>query len=62
MATIPKSIRVDENLYAEARKVFEKLGMPASVAINVFFEYVVREQGMPFALSLKKDGEEESRE
>ena len=53
MATVPRSIRIDETLYDEAQKVFEKLGMPMSVGINIFFEYVVREQGIPFALKLK---------
>ncbi|WP_322180599.1 type II toxin-antitoxin system RelB/DinJ family antitoxin [Neglectibacter caecimuris] len=54
MATISTSVRIDESLYREAREVFEKLGMPFSVGISIYLEYVVREQGVPFALHLKK--------
>lgn len=47
MATISTSVRIDESLYREAREVFEKLGMPFSVGISIYLEYVVREQGVP---------------
>lgn len=57
MATISASVRIDEGLYKESREVFEKLGMTFSVGINIYLEYVVREQGVPFALSLKKSKE-----
>lgn len=59
IATIAKSFRVDEKLYEDAKAVFEKLGMPFSVGMNIYFEYVVREQGIPFALSLRKDEKHE---
>lgn len=62
MATISASVRIDERLYKESREVLEKLGLSFSAGINIYLEYIVREQEIPFALSLKKDREGESRE
>lgn len=60
MATISASVRIDESLYKESREVFEKLGMPFSVGINIYLEYVVRKQGIPFALQLEDSNIDES--
>lgn len=58
MASVPRNIRMDEDLYAAAKEVFRKLGLPTTVAVNLFFEYVVREQGIPFAVSLHTEQEQ----
>lgn len=55
MATISASVRINEDLYKKSREVFEKLGMPFSVGINIYLEYVVREKEIPFALRLKEE-------
>lgn len=57
MANISKtttmSIRVDKNLKKEADILFKKLGLNTSVALNMFLNQCVLEQGIPFVPSLE---------
>lgn len=54
MAQTTLSVRVDEN----SKKAFDKfctdIGMNTSVAINLFIKTVIRENKIPFELSLEK--------
>ena len=42
------SIRIDENLRAEADAILEELGFNMSSAINIFLKQLVRIGGLPF--------------
>lgn len=49
---ISMSIRVDENVRAEAEAIFDQLGLTVSGAINMFLKQVVREKAVPLSLEL----------
>ena len=49
---INMSFRVDKSLKQEADKLFKKLGLNTSVALNMFLSQSVREQGIPFTSTL----------
>ena len=50
MSTI--NIRVNEQVKSDAKKLFAKLGLDLSTAINMFLIQSVREQGIPLDLHL----------
>ena len=52
------SVRIDENLKQQFDKLCESLGFTMSTAINIFVKKVVREKGIPFALSITDYNEE----
>lgn len=47
------SFRVDKNLKKQADELFKNLGLNTSVAINMFLTQCVREQGIPFSLTMR---------
>jgi addiction module RelB/DinJ family antitoxin len=47
------TIRIDETIKQEAEKLFDKLGLSMSGAINVFFRQAIREQAIPFSIRAK---------
>lgn len=47
------SFRMEEKLKQDADKLFDKLGMDMVTGITLFIEQAVREQGIPFEVSLK---------
>ena len=48
MATARINLTVDENTKEEALKLFDKFGVDASTAVNMFIKAVLREQKIPF--------------
>lgn len=46
------SIRVDGAIKAEAKKLYDKLGLDMSTAITLFLKQSIREQSLPFAVTL----------
>ncbi len=46
------SIRIDKDLKQQFDKLCDELGFTMSTLLNVFIKKVVREQGIPFALSI----------
>ncbi len=58
MNSMPKStnlnIRLDKELKEQADKLFKKLGLNMSSAINLFLTQSVKEQGIPFLITDKK--------
>ena len=52
------SIRIDENLKQQFDNLCDELGLTMSALINVFIKKTVREQGVPFALSLNDYSQE----
>ena len=48
------NVRVDDELKKEAEEVLRELGIDFSTGIRIYLTKLVREQGIPFELSLKK--------
>ncbi len=49
------SVRMDEKIKAQFDAFCDKVGMNASVAINMFARAVIREQKIPFEISASSD-------
>ncbi|NLT49703.1 MAG: type II toxin-antitoxin system RelB/DinJ family antitoxin [Ignavibacteria bacterium] len=52
---IQTSVRVEDNLYNEAKAVFSKFGLSFGDAVNIFLAKVAMEKGIPFDLSLPSE-------
>lgn len=48
------NIRIDDNLKAQAEKLFGELGLNFSSAVSVFISQAVREQAIPFKIALSE--------
>lgn len=53
MSSVNLNIRIDKDLKKDAEKVFSALGLTTTAAFNIFAKTVVREQAIPFTLSLR---------
>ena len=52
MSTTNLNIRTDKNVKIAAEKIFEELGLNMTTAINIFLRQTIRENGIPFELTL----------
>lgn len=52
MAKVSTSISIDADVKSQAQELFADLGMDLSTAINVFLRQAIRNQKMPFDISL----------
>ena len=52
MANTNVTIRIDEDLKEEADGLFDDLGMSFTTAVNVFVKQALREQRIPFEITL----------
>ncbi len=71
MATKKTSLTLDEDVRQQAQEVLDQLGLSFSGAVELFLRAVIREKGLPFALTtrpmesgyvyalVKMDGQEE---
>lgn len=50
MANTNVTIRIDEELKAQADELFEGLGMSFTTAVNIFVRQSLREGGIPFRI------------
>ena len=46
--------RVDPELKRDAENILDRLGIPASVVINMLYKQIVLKKGIPFELNLEK--------
>lgn len=46
------NIRIDDDVKNEAEKIFNNLGLSMAAAINIYLRTVIRENGIPFELSM----------
>lgn len=53
--SVTTTIRVDKEIKEEATQIFKDLGLSLSGGIEVCLRAVVREQGLPFDMKVKKD-------
>lgn len=51
---IQTSVRVEDEFYQEAKKVFKKVGLTFGDAVNLFLSKVSMEQGIPFSINISK--------
>lgn len=49
------NLRLDDDLKEESAKFFKEIGMDLSTGIKIYLTKVVKEQAIPFALSLDQD-------
>lgn len=54
MGTTNLNVRVDEDVKKNVEAVLDELGLNMSTAVNMFLRAVIREDGIPFTVSLKK--------
>jgi len=55
MAQTSINIRIDEDLKKQAEHLFSEFGMNMTTAFTIFIKAVVREQKIPFEISMPKD-------
>lgn len=55
MAQTSINIRIDEDLKKQAEFLFSEFGMNMTTAFTIFIKAVVREQKIPFEISMPKD-------
>lgn len=52
MASSVLQVRVDEDLRAQAAAIYEDLGIDLQTAVRIFLKRSVRENGLPFGMTL----------
>ena len=45
---VQMAVNVDENVKQDIEKLYSRLGMNISTAVNIFFQQCLIEQGLPF--------------
>jgi len=55
MAQTSINIRIDEDLKKQAEYLFSEFGMNMTTAFTIFLRAVIREQKIPFEISMPKD-------
>lgn len=58
MAQTNLNIRIDENLKENFDKICNELGFNMSTAVNIFAKTMVRQQALPFVVSLDTPNQE----
>lgn len=49
------NLRIDKELKAQSEKLFAKLGINMTTAMNIFLRQAVRQQGIPFQITARED-------
>ena len=57
MATTSMNIRIDSDLKKNMEAIFSELGLTTSAAFTIFAKAVVRNEGIPFKLTLRPNVE-----
>lgn len=52
MASVNVTIRMDENDKKNAEKLFSELGLTMNAAFNMFAKQAIREQAIPFKITM----------
>ena len=55
------SVRIDETLKQQFDSLCSELGLTMSAAVNLFIKAVIREKGLPFAISINDYNSETKR-
>lgn len=62
MSTSVINIRTDTDVKQEAERIYKRLGMNMSTAVNIFLRQTIRKNGIPFDVTLDEPSEELIRE
>ncbi len=54
------NIKMEENVRDQAKQLFDSLGLDMTSAVNIFLKTAIREQGIPFALSVSEQDKVQS--
>lgn len=49
------NFRIDDDLKEESKEIFDSLGIDMTTGIKIFLTKVVREKGIPFEMTIRKD-------
>jgi DNA-damage-inducible protein J len=49
------NIRIDDDLKARADNIFEELGLNMTTAFTIFIRQTIRQGGIPFEITTRKD-------
>lgn len=52
MSAVSTNIKIDPQLKQESQTLFENLGLNLSTAVNIFLRQAVREQAIPFRVTV----------
>ena len=52
MKSVNVNLQIDEDIKKQADKLFDDLGMNLSTAFSIFLKQSIREQGIPFMVSM----------
>ena len=47
-------VRMDKDIKDDAEAILDELGISASAAVQMFYKTIIREQGLPLNLSIKR--------
>ena len=61
MASSVLQVRVDEGLRAQAAAIYDELGIDLQTAVRIFLKRSVRENGLPFRMTLGEKNEASSK-
>ena len=51
-AKVQTSLRLDEDVFIEAKQILKSLGLNFTEAVNIFTNMVVQEKGLPFEIKI----------
>jgi len=51
-AKVQTSLRLDEDVFIEAKEILKSLGLNFTEAVNIFTNMVVQEKGLPFEVKI----------
>jgi DNA-damage-inducible protein J len=51
MSAVNTNIRIDHDIKEQAQEIFSSLGLDMTTAINMYLRQVIRQSGLPFAVS-----------
>lgn len=49
------NLRIDDELKEESKEILDSLGIDLTTGIKIFLTKVVREKGIPFEMTVRKD-------
>lgn len=60
VTTVPTQIRINKDIKEKSNKIFNKLGLDMSSAVNIFLNQCVINEGLPFHVTVKKNNDLDS--
>lgn len=55
ITTVPTQIRINRDVKEKSIKIFNKLGLDMSSAVNIFLNQCVINEGLPFHIAVRKN-------